>query len=73
VFDHAYFSPQYFPTVWFAPADASAVPPELLHQPKPESGGALLSRRRSGGWKKPVFPAAPTPQEDEEALLLLIL
>jgi hypothetical protein len=73
MFAGQYFAADYFPSVWFAESDASGVPPELLYQPKPETGGSLLSRRRSGGWAKPEFPVAKTPTEDEETLILLLL
>lgn len=72
----AWYQDGYFPPVWFAPADESAVPPEEL---KPTGGGkarARLAYPAAVLRPRPFRPAQPTVdmaalrRAEEDALLL---
>jgi hypothetical protein len=73
VFNPAYFRSQYFPPVWFAPGDETAVPPEEL---KPQGGGTPVKvkakTKTRPAWVVPAqfIQIDRAPIEDDEALLL---
>jgi hypothetical protein len=71
VFNPAYFSRQYFPPVWFAPGDESAIPE---HELKPPQGGQAAGsqgvRHVRFTPRKPIRIKYREP-DDAESLLLI--
>lgn len=73
MFKPGYFTGQYFPPVWFAPGDESAVPEEEL---RPQGGGTPIrvkaKTKTRPAWVVPAqfiqIPRAPV--EEDDALLL---
>jgi len=72
---YQWFADGWFPPVWFAPADESAVPPEELRP----SGGQVAPRRKTKtrpAWVIPpkfILPRPARREEDESLLLCNIL
>lgn len=70
MFNPSYFAGQYFPPVWFAPGDESAVPPELRPPEGGQAAGSEAPRHQRFTPRKPIRIKYREP-DDAEALLLI--